>query len=418
MGWIEEFTAAVSACVTSRAATGHQGSAKATSDGRKKAAEVLGRHPTLRGLLKASNQWHLYFLGVGTPYDTEKLKFHLIDLVLKAVKRDGVEAAVDTCDRVLTDAASHRLPGLDLTFFVGLRLTGRWDIAPGIYAVPYALLQQQFRSLPGHAYDRFLLEFDPNGRKNVTVLVRTFRWGPIVVSSASQSLHDPWPVEIVMDYNYPTQLILSLLSVSMNRTLTAVAGSQIAMPWLSEFFGRVGGGGVSISRGGMTSSLKAADVNEVERSQAEQAFDDWMTMTTADRDSTAQAIQRISVSMSRSGMLAESDQVLDIAIALEILYRLGHGEIVHKLSTRAAWYLEGTASKRERIKICDTIRKFYKMRSAIVHGRSAKKRVFDREVFVKAFEIAKRTLIKHLSGKSVPDDSVWKTIEMGGTPYH
>jgi len=419
MDWIEDFTAAVSACVTSRAATGHQGSTKATNDGRQKAAEVLSRHPTLRGLLKTSDHWHLYFLGIGIPYNTEKLKFQLIDLVLKAVDRDGLEAAVDTCDKVLTDSAGHRLPGLDLTFFVGLSLNGRWDIAPGMYAIPFALLQQQFRGLPNHAYDPFLFEPDPNGKKNVTVLVRTFRWGPMVVSGASQSLQDPWPIEIVMDYNYPPQLILSLLSVSMNRTLTAVAGSQIAMPWLTKFFNGQGGGGAYISRGRMTSSLKAAEVNEVERSQAEQAFDDWMAMTSANRDSTAQAIQRISVSMSRSGTLAESDRVLDIAIALEILYRLDHGEIVHKLSTRAAWYLGGTAGKRERIEICDSIRKFYKMRSAIVHGRSAKKRVFDPEVRVKAFEIAKGTLTKHLSGKSVPDDSVWRTIEMGGiSPGH
>ena len=89
MDWIEDFTAAVSACVTSRAATAHQGSTKATNDGRQKAAEVLSRHPTLRGLLKTSDHWHLYFLGIGIPYNTEKLKFQLIDLVLKAVDRDG-----------------------------------------------------------------------------------------------------------------------------------------------------------------------------------------------------------------------------------------------------------------------------------------------------------------------------------------
>ena len=181
-----------------------------------------------------------------------------------------------------------------------------------------------------------------------------------------------------------------------------------------EFFADQGGGGGYIDRGRMASNLMAAEVDVFARSQAKQAVADWMPMRSADRDSTDQAVRRISVSMARSGMLAESDRVLDIAIALEILYRLDRGEIVHKLSTRAAWYLEGTADKRERIKICDSIRKFYKMRSAIVHGRSAKKRVVDREVRAEAFEIAKRTLTKHLSRKSVPDDSVWKTIEMGG----
>ena len=93
--------------------------------------------------------------------------------VLDSAKRTGVEKAVSTCDTVLSDAAKRKLTGMELTFFVGTKLMERWNIAPGLYAVPYSVIQQQFskhqqrfgKRLVSPPYDPIVLELDPKDEK-------------------------------------------------------------------------------------------------------------------------------------------------------------------------------------------------------------------------------------------------------------
>ena len=131
MDWRAALKTALSALISSSNAP-RQKSAEATIERyRQNATDVLCRHPALEELLKTSDQWHLYSLGVGYPCNTEKLKSKLIDLILNTANRTGVEEAVRICDKILTEAEKQNLPGFELTFFVGLKLNKRWDIAPG-----------------------------------------------------------------------------------------------------------------------------------------------------------------------------------------------------------------------------------------------------------------------------------------------
>ncbi len=83
---------------------------------RKNASDVLAKHPTLKDLLPTSDQWHLSNLTSGVGCNTEKLLSELIDCLLEAAQRTGIKRAVQTCDKLLTDAAERKLSGYELTF--------------------------------------------------------------------------------------------------------------------------------------------------------------------------------------------------------------------------------------------------------------------------------------------------------------
>ena len=196
MGWHEELETALSAMVD----PGQQSNEPEVERLCQHATDMLCRHPALEELLTTSDQWYLYSLSQGSPYNTEQLKSELFDCVLNAAKRTGVEKAVRTCDKILTSAVERNLPGFELTFFFGIKLTERWDITPGLYAIPYKSIQQQFDKHQVRLSDPIIFKLNPQDEKNLTVLAREFRWGPIIVSSSDRTVNDSWPVETTLTY--------------------------------------------------------------------------------------------------------------------------------------------------------------------------------------------------------------------------
>ena len=112
-------------------------------------------------------------------------------------------------------------------------------------------------------------------------------------------------------------------------------------------------------------------------------------------------------------------RVLDVSIALEILYQLGHLEITYKLSTKAGWYLGNDFG--DRVETRNAISKFYSLRSQIIHGGMAKRgrkqkrsgAEDDRRIRDKAFDVARTTLLQYLERGKVPAEQDWSEIVMG-----
>ena len=162
MGWREEL---MTALVASKAGSVWQKEDADLERLRRHATDVLSGHPALRELLPTSDQWHLHSLGGGSPCNTEQLKSDLIDHVLVAARETGIETAARACEQFLKGGAEPTLPGFELTFFAGLKLTERWNIAPGLYVVPYPSLQQQFRRRRRRFPDKYVSGLDPGGKK-------------------------------------------------------------------------------------------------------------------------------------------------------------------------------------------------------------------------------------------------------------
>lgn len=379
---------------------------------RQNAIDLLCKHSALKKLLVTSDKWHLYSLTSGYPYDTKRLKSELIDCTLKVAEKTSVGDAVRTCDKLLTDATDHKLPGFEFTFFIGIKLTKRWDITPGLYAIPYKSFQQQFGKRRALSYDPIMSKLDPKDEKDITVLVSELRWGPIIVSSSDKTLEDPWPIETVYTYsNYNPFTLIALLGIALNYPLRIVANALRAASWVDDFLDRPSGNGTYFYPENRIDPIKGIEVTAQNQKTIEKALKDWKCFANADRNSLILAITRLSASLSRSGTFAEQDKVLDISIALEILYRLDRNEITHKLSTRAGWYLGSDAS--ERLQIKKTISDFYGFRSAIIHGRRINKSDRNSNIRGQVFDIARETLLKHLSGGNMPDDQNWNKIVMG-----
>ena len=180
---------------------------------------------------------------------------------------------------------------------------------------------------------------------------------------------------------------------------------------MDDFLDRPGGGGTHFDPENRIGPRKGTEVSAQNQGVSEQALNDWDSFATADRESMSLAITRLSTSLSRSGTLAEHDRVLDISIALEILYKLDNGEITYKLSTRAGWYLGKEAN--ERLQIRKTISDFYGLRSAIVHGAQDKRSNRESETHNQALDIARKTLLMHLARGSMPGNQHWPEIVMG-----
>ena len=315
MTWHDDLVTAVLAVTSTMADPALRKYDTAIRQTRKDASNVLAEHPTLKDLLPTSDQWHLYNLTSGIPCKTEKLLSELIDCLLEAAQRTGIKRAVQTCDKLLTDAAERKLPGYELTFFDGLKLSERWDIAPGLYAIPYRTLQKQLRRDVAPVYDPIAFRMDSQGEKSITVLVSELRWGPVIVSSKGRTLKDPYPVEMILTCNHNPLLLVALLTVTLNHPLTLLANTLRAMPWVEDFLHVRGGSCSYFAAEDRLGSHNLAEPNAEIRQVAEQVFRDWGSLSSADRDTLALAITRLSTSLLRSGMgtVKFSGSVADLA---------------------------------------------------------------------------------------------------------
>ena len=109
----------------------------------------------------------------------------------------------------------------------------------------------------------------------------------------------------------------------------------------------------------------------------------------------APVVARLSEALARDGRFAAEDKILDVAIALERMYELDGGEISHKMRTRSSWFLGRDAE--ERLRVMESVKEFYSVRSKIVHSGTRKLPAERyRESFNTGFDLAARTLFKLL----------------------
>ena len=122
------------------------------------------------------------------------------------------------------------------------------------------------------------------------------------------------------------------------------------------------------------------------------------------RDVIDLAIRRLAASFARvGGPFSTEDRILDVSIALEIMYGPIKQKLTHQLATRAERLLGQGTDKRGWIS--DRVKSFYGVRSAIVHGQ--KKIKGGRRTIDKALEdgrdLACLTLSELLSRGPVRD---------------
>ena len=129
-----------------------------------------------------------------------------------------------------------------------------------------------------------------------------------------------------------------------------------------------------------------------------------------DRNILDLAIRRLASSISRKGRFELADRILDIAVALEIMYKLEGPEITYKLATRTAYFVGADAEQRH--DLFKKIRSFYEVRSSIVHRGMARTHTGTfKNAADDGFELAYNTLSKLLDQGETPD---WNKLVVTG----
>ncbi len=125
----------------------------------------------------------------------------------------------------------------------------------------------------------------------------------------------------------------------------------------------------------------------------------------------APIIARLAEALARSGRFQAEDKILDVAIALERMYELEGNDISFKLKMRAATFLE--TSTAGRVQVLRDVKKFYDVRSGIVHKRKKPPSAEVKEqAFTQGFKVARRSVIKLLQDGSPAD---WDEMVIAGT---
>ena len=131
----------------------------------------------------------------------------------------------------------------------------------------------------------------------------------------------------------------------------------------------------------------------------------------ADQPRLSLAARRLGSALSRSeGEFRTADSILDVTVALEVMYSLaGGGEIQNKMGTRLAHFLGDDPD--DRYDLFERVRRLYSLRSAITHGRTA--RANPGTVLETALELGRRTFSRLLDRGQFLSEEDWAKISVG-----
>ncbi len=352
---------------------------------------------------------------IGTdPFNEIKhLKTELWDRFDSIVKRSSLTEAVDIFNTAKVALEEGKPPGYGIVFVAGLKLENHWDISSGLFAIPYEDTWCYCGEDLKHSVEMVL--FDQPGqptierhffeRKNVAVFMKDLQWDSLI---SDGNLIDQ------VDLRFG----IELLEMILDHELLIVGETKAPAKWTEELLSP----GVSkcifdVSGIHKLNILIGKESTENERHEFVQVFKALDKLGRKDTTITSLAVTRYSNALSRSGRFRQEDCILDIAIALEIVYGLDYGEITHKLSTRAGWYLGKDYKERNQIR--EKIKLFYKLRSCIVHGekqsQDCKKTMRERvELYDQARKVVRQTILKHINEGNIPREDSWNKIAMGG----
>ena len=281
--------------------------------------------------------------------------------------------------------------GYDLVLFYGVTLKERIDIADGMAMVPF----DQVRAFVDK---RIVEDLAPQRAvfdewRSVGAVVRPFRWRPVF--SRPGYIRDRVPRRPQGVFS-EAQVFLQLLSVAQ---VTAVLSIATLGECINRSAGRLLGledycgsnyGRRSAERFDWFEDCPGLSLEAVDQARA--AFENRRGERYAQ---VAPIVSRLSEALARGEGFADEMRIVDVAIALENMYKLPQRDISLTLQERASRYLGTGSASRERIK--ETVRRFYNARSNIVHGgrRNASPQE-NHEAFGTGFDIARRTLFKLL----------------------
>ena len=224
--------------------------------------------------------------------------------------------------------------------------------------------------------------------------MRPFRWKPAFRPKGDKSGPGSYPPE---PFFREARTFLELLAVAHGSSLLRLAALPHCIDWSA---GRLLGW--SNHSGGIHQGRAAQEFDGFELSpelslealaEAREAFENRMSKG---YKNVAPVVGRLAEALARDGKYAAEDKVLDVAIALEWMFKPKDGKISKELQEKVAGLLGGDDEASVRIK--DAVKQFYYVRSAIIHGPKdeRKRRLLEEKnkAFDEGFRLARKSLFK------------------------
>ena len=382
---------------------------------------LLRRHPAVSKLIGESGCTEVEYglSGLHTMIHfagREQFLRSLIERVLHFSVVWGEMDGAKRFDEALRMGAGRGLPGHEVTFFSGLDLGGPWQVVPGLSLMPYESFRQQLDVMGRYGYDsslgKVLWQDEFGVRPAVAVLMRRFKWGPAF------SCGEP-AIPQNHDYEYGDGLLesgslIDILSTVTEMPLQIVAHHSRAEQWFYDLLGDGFDIGCHYFRRSPVDSDpgRGREIGTRERRQFVEAVELWAEFADKDRRRAQLVASRLSGAVSRKGTLALEDRILDVAIALEMLYAMTRRE---KLANWAAVLLDDNREDRDETR--QKVEALHDCRTGIVHDLSYAGRLeATNDVYSGGFTIARRSLLVHLKRGAFLSRGDRKLLERGIRP--
>ena len=315
--------------------------------------------------------------------------------------RRGDELAAAEIDRFLALSAEGRLPGYHVIVIRGLSMDGTTELGAGAKLASYeSAVELGLLKKP----EPPPLNDDPDYQgMEALVLFREMTWMPCLVPpKTSKNINDSPPEPRFTSAPELFQsVLLDLLSLVTSQRIDLVEIFSCA-PEFIDVDPSFGSGSKIEFRSAdwwKPKELTTDSLMEIRRLIIE-----WTCFNADKRDILELALGRFVSSIRRDqGRFKNEDRILDVSVALEVMFGLRDGELTHKLSTRAAYLLGDTPA--ERVKLYEGAKRFYGARSRIIHGDWSRKRGKREELT----EIGK-------CGYDLGRDAMLKLLERGAFP--
>lgn len=381
-----------------------------------KISKLISIHPEVVKIIEENGKMEKLSLSSirhGVSYENKQFSSSLARCVVFSAALFGIPETIQRFERFLKLNATMDFVGFEFTFLAGLNLSEKWTIAEKLHAVPYDHFRREYLNSEAIIhYDSFMrhdpIVKGPEKPPHVAVIIQEFKWGPAIIKDSDSHQkkftycgNDGKVIDVA--------LLVNLLSMIGNCPLGIIGQTERAEPWFYDLINRGFDLGLNFHNCSPIDFIRRHRderlISSDKKIEFEQLVPLWLTFSESDGERIGLAISRLAGAMARTGSLAEEDRILDVAIALEILYVLPERV---KLSERASEYLSEDSDECIRIK--DAIELFYDWRVRIVHGLNREDvRGSMAEAFSGGFDIAVRTIRKHLKHGCVP----WKRLRSG-----
>ena len=372
---------------------------------------VFQEHPVIRRESVVSGSMPAVMML--TPNAAFRVELDRLALYLtKTAVRKGGRYAAGILDKYLALSEAKELPAHEVTLFRGLKVSQRFEIGNAAFIAPFEQLVEQ--GLLRERGER-AGENPPDYRElGAAAVVRGLMWGPGI--RPPMTSRTP-PREGIPEMSFHCLgerenlgVIFDFLSILTRCELDVISVQYRCANFMEQIDPNF--------KTGSTTDLIEANMLRPFRSQGKtltvdlvdelrEVLTDWSSGDVV----VHRALRRLASSVARTGGFRLEDSILDLTIALEVMYSIDN-EMTYKLGTRAGHFLGCDAE--ERVKVFDVVKKLYDRRSDIVHGRRTNYEEL-KSTFTGGFEVARDTLFKQLRTVIAKDrHQFWNRLVMTG----